>query len=223
MIRRLILLLFFVSLSAVGCYAQAVLGIGKTGVDGIPDSIVFGKVIRANYYIKNIGNQPYTGPLFTNWKTTKTTREKVDTTKVNNFSPGDSVLIDFNLESSQVAFNNGSNIIVIWPTGTSIPTADSAFKPIYITNVSGIYENKNELVRVSIFPNPANNLLNIDVAQESIGIQSVNIANIEGRVILSVTNNFKNPDVSDLSPGVYFITVRLNDGRIGKYKLIKSE
>lgn len=76
------------------------------------------------------------------------------------------------------------------------------------------YENK-----FNIYPNPVNDRLVIDTEEN---VRTVNIYNILGVAVYS-TNNFAQNEinVSDLSEGIYFISIETDNGKIVK-KFIKK-
>ncbi|WP_445452321.1 T9SS type A sorting domain-containing protein [Flavobacterium sp. 25HG05S-40] len=75
---------------------------------------------------------------------------------------------------------------------------------------------------ISLFPNPANNVLNIQV-KEDIIVTSIRIYNALGQLVLLVPNAAKveNIDVSDLRTGSYFIKINSNRGNANS-KFIKE-
>jgi hypothetical protein len=76
------------------------------------------------------------------------------------------------------------------------------------TNTS-FYEIKNNL-RVSIYPNPANDKLNIDFGKEA-GYYSCSIINSIGLLVKNYpfenSQSIKTVDVKDLPKGVYFLKI----------------
>ncbi len=84
---------------------------------------------------------------------------------------------------------------------------------ILSTNQNNIFDNN-----ISIYPNPAQNILNIQTEEK---INTINIIDMLGRN--SVINNFNNNqvDVSNLSSGLYFITIQAENGSF-KQKFIKQ-
>ncbi len=76
---------------------------------------------------------------------------------------------------------------------------------IYADSPSAIEENMNEL---SIYPNPTNNLLNI---QSSTQIQSVEVLNIQGQLVIK-EGNVNQINVSSLTNGVYMIRIATDNG-----------
>jgi len=79
---------------------------------------------------------------------------------------------------------------------------------------------------ISIYPNPANDILNIGVSDSKYLNEKVaiSIKNLVGKEIISLENdelkNLKNIDISSLSEGVYIISIQLNGVNINR-KFIK--
>ena len=85
---------------------------------------------------------------------------------------------------------------------------------INCTTIStSVFENENDLI--SIFPNPANNNLNISVVT---GSYKWEIYSITGQQILSgnILNGFKNVDTSKLSSGLYILKLIDEKGSVNK-------
>jgi len=76
---------------------------------------------------------------------------------------------------------------------------------IYADSPSAIEENLDEL---SIYPNPANSMLNI---QSSTQIQSVELFNIQGQLVIK-EGNVNQINVSSLTNGVYMIRIATENG-----------
>ena len=71
----------------------------------------------------------------------------------------------------------------------------------------------------SIYPNPVNNVLNISVKNE-MTINSLTITDLNGRVVSSSSSS-TSIDVSNLSSGVYFVSIETNEGK-GTSKFVKN-
>ncbi len=101
----------------------------------------------------------------------------------------------------------------------------SAFKTkaVTVNNCSpvGIIETKNENIR--IYPNPANNVINIEnlFNNNNIKNKDIKIVDILGKTVVNsvAKSAFQQIDISTLSKGLYFI--RLDDGNL-TYKVIKE-
>ena len=81
-----------------------------------------------------------------------------------------------------------------------------------------------------VFPNPlgASNILNFDVSKLNQSVQSIQIKDLQGRKIESFVpgNNqqvFSHQLSRSLSPGVYLIMIKLEDGSVSSTKLIMTE
>lgn len=74
---------------------------------------------------------------------------------------------------------------------------------------------------VSIFPNPANKLINISGIEVN---DLVKITNIAGQVVHNVkaTNELNKIDIGHLSPGLYFVIVNKNNGSVERIKIVKN-
>lgn len=69
-------------------------------------------------------------------------------------------------------------------------------------SVNEVSDSEDEL---SLFPNPVRGKLNIDYQRE---IHSIDIMNMEGRMLIHTSGMEKSLDVSSLSPGSYFVVVK---------------
>ena len=90
---------------------------------------------------------------------------------------------------------------------------------VTLSNAVGINEISNN-DKVVIYPNPANDNINIDVKNYN----EIIITDISGKVVMnldsaSIQNN--TIDISNLSNGIYFVTINSDDSSITK-KLIKN-
>lgn len=83
-----------------------------------------------------------------------------------------------------------------------------------------IKENKASFNTI-IFPNPANNFINISV-KENNQISQVEVMDINGKLIRTINNQFTNIDVSDLTSGIYIVKVLSNEGLISNSKFVKN-
>lgn len=87
---------------------------------------------------------------------------------------------------------------------------------VYLVTLLGVKENvANDF---SVIPNPVHSILNINTQKS---IKSVSVFDINGREVLSTTNNTKSIDVSALQDGMYILQVLTNTGILTK-KFIKN-
>jgi len=78
--------------------------------------------------------------------------------------------------------------------------------------------NTNEWL--NIFPNPANNELNIDVGS-NLEINAVKIFDNNGKMVLNKTKNHEKIMLDQLPEGLYFLTIEIENTTINKKFLIK--
>jgi hypothetical protein len=89
---------------------------------------------------------------------------------------------------------------------------------------SPLPDNTPRWLHPQIYPNPTSNELTIDVACDSRWIgKTFTIYDINGRILRQVTlsSSIQVIDVSHLTPGIYFLAARKEDGSYIKQKFIK--
>ncbi len=103
------------------------------------------------------------------------------------------------------------NLRAIMPDGTDLLIGSKSLV-VYREGVTGT--NDFEIGEISVYPNPSDDLLYIEVPYEVSG----EIVNVHGQIIKNVILSAKNPiDVSDLIPGVYYLRCQ---GLSGTYKVV---
>ena len=71
---------------------------------------------------------------------------------------------------------------------------------------------------VSILPNPVSDQLYIQTEES---IKNIDVFNVQGCRMMSVSGNNKRINISTLSNGIYFVNIKLNSGEIAIKKVIK--
>ncbi len=88
-----------------------------------------------------------------------------------------------------------------------------------VESVAGVTANK-----IQIFPNPATDMVNIDIEGATLSEFSVSVADVNGKVRLWKLVNYTTPSVSlnisDLPTGMYWVSIQKGDERIVK-KMMK--
>lgn len=72
----------------------------------------------------------------------------------------------------------------------------------------------------SIYPNPVNNVLNISMKNE-LTITKVVITDINGRIVIADSSAISSLNISDLSSGLYLLSIETNEGK-GTAKFVKN-
>jgi hypothetical protein len=88
---------------------------------------------------------------------------------------------------------------------------------IYDANLSGLSPLSEE--RLSIYPNPASSILNIDGMHAADQIQ---LLDLQGKSILSGNQQSKSLDISTLEKGVYLLRVTREGKHIQTVKILKD-
>lgn len=79
----------------------------------------------------------------------------------------------------------------------------------YAYLITGLTNTSKEIKRLSVFPNPVSNELNLGI-KESLVIKAVTVTNTTGQVVLQ--GKSKTLDVTTLKPGIYFVLVETTTG-----------
>jgi len=99
-------------------------------------------------------------------------------------------------------------------TATNANGSNTMTKTGYIY-VGGVGVNDQSIATISIFPNPVQDVLNI---QGSANIKEVTMMNMVGQIVLSVKADGNNVTIntSDLKSGIYNLKISMADGSINK-------
>jgi len=133
---------------------------------------------------------------------------------------GDIVLVE-NGDSILDGTPNGSSLSIKYLTATNDITTDLYGEIDQTQNsidFSTLSVSNQELVGVSMYPNPIKNSFTIKGVQD---LQSVAVYNINGQRVLNKTQNLETIDVSTLQAGVYFAKVQAKSGT-ATLKIIKE-
>ncbi|WP_165836487.1 T9SS type A sorting domain-containing protein [Taibaiella soli] len=105
----------------------------------------------------------------------------------------------------------------------SLSCADTTYvtintNPTAVENIGGVHP------MFAIYPNPANDMVNVHAVKPYSGSYQVSIANTLGqRVYLNEhATNDQQINISNFAPGIYFIKVKTNDNIVREFKLLKQ-
>ena len=88
---------------------------------------------------------------------------------------------------------------------------------LYTNNTLSSSDFTENNIEVSLYPNPANDILNIEMTSD---VKSIEIYNIQGQKVLS--SNQKQINVSNLASGIYMIRIQDVDNAIATKKIVKQ-
>lgn len=134
---------------------------------------------------------------------------------------------------------NGTYQIIQGPAGDIndgefTPSQETTYTVVYSKTVCGVATSdtvqfdvtcdvaglETNTVEFSVYPNPAKELIAIE---SSSAIQELVIVDVYGKTVKSITKNFDQVSISDLTSGVYFIQVKNENKQLSKIvQLIKE-
>jgi len=148
----------------------------------------------------------------------------VDSTNIYAGTFGSGVFKSTNNGSSWTQMNTGLQNIDEWSlviSGTYLyaGTFGSGVWKYDLTDITKIYETNNNEISFGVYPNPANDVLFIDLDKES----TLEIVNIHGQIvdIKCLAEKSNSLDISNLVTGVYTLRIKTDRG-IAIKKLIKQ-
>lgn len=94
------------------------------------------------------------------------------------------------------------------------------FKIESLSALSTTKTKLSETVKVSIFPNPAQNQIKV-ISQDFFTIESIEISNVLGSKLINTKGYQKQIDISNLSKGMYWVRTKFKDGSIQSQKIVK--
>ena len=131
----------------------------------------------------------------------------------------------FNVES-------GGSISISWTLGeTIIPTFTSSDGSLILTHgfqqkllITAVEENIVNPVRITIFPNPASEMINMEFDTPTDGEYSLYLFDSQGKMVktdqVGVATTIKQLNMQDLPSGIYYL--RLTKGKlVNVYKVVK--
>lgn len=133
-------------------------------------------------------------------------------TNVANVIPGMSPL-----ETNFLSFGNTGNVAAInYVFDDYVSRAADTDQLLSVDNV------QLEASKISLYPNPASDVITL---KTDISISNISIANNLGQVVLSKGSNFSQTNeinISNLNPGIYFMSINSDDGKTETRKFVKN-
>lgn len=111
---------------------------------------------------------------------------------------------------SPVFFDDGDNIVVVWPSARTLPsTADTVTLNVYFVSLTAFTENLSPATPV-VFPNPSTSYIMLG-DRESNQLKQVRIYDSSGRLIYQ-KNSSEIIYTGSWTPGTYLLEIVGNDG-----------
>jgi hypothetical protein len=132
-------------------------------------------------------------------------------------SPGDSTLMKPQGSFTSEGFVKIRYYII---NNTTSVTLDSVDVNITYSTATGIANDSRH--DISLYPNPSNESLNINVSNEYSGIKTITLTNINGKTVYlkTVKNGLNNINLLDYQSGIYFCRFSVDNKTVFNEKLI---
>ncbi len=142
-------------------------------------------------------------------------------TNSTNFSDNHISMTDYGTPGMpKIVVLGGSNHQVYFNQNSSSSGVKAAIDQAIADNPVGVAENVNTNIAINTFPNPANNVLNVEFTLTQKSVVNMEVINLVGANVMNVTNEPLNKkgthnaqiDVSALTNGVYFLKITTPEG-----------
>ena len=118
-------------------------------------------------------------------------------------------------------FGGGINVVVAWPTAPNVTTLDSAIGTLNVTGV-GIPESIHNAYPITVFPNPTVGSIRFQTQFSPLLARETILLDQQGRTLRSQSRIPSELSLEGLPAGIYFIEIRMRDGAVRRFKVIKA-
>jgi hypothetical protein len=120
----------------------------------------------------------------------------------------------FNLSYPVSSFAGSDSLLVAFRHHNCTDEYILMIDDINVSGTAGINEN---VINANVYPNPANDVLNIAINEE---IESVSIVTLDGKVVATSTSSTVN--VADLTSGMYVYEITTANGNVARDTFVKK-
>lgn len=218
-----ILIIAILSITMAGARSQAALSIFDSTATTELDTVTANQAVSYSIFVENVGNQNFSGDISIVVAVQDTLGTPIafhiDSMAFANaiIPPGGFQMGTINHTISMAFYNNGNNITVIWPQTPNTNTLDTLYIPTYVLQSNGI--GQLDQMSISLYPNPTNGPIRVDVAGEV--IDELEVYTMTGAVVARGTDNGQ-IDLGSLPRGQYFLRLRTRSGKIATRPLMKQ-
>lgn len=128
---------------------------------------------------------------------------------------------------ASLSVNVGDSVDLKWTVqatlnGNSMWSSDTFNVRLSRGQLTSVKEVANVSKHLSVYPNPAKTVLNIEFNAAAGVVSTYNVMDITGRVLLNgnATSNAFAFDVNGLNPGLYFVNITLKDGSVATKRVV---
>jgi len=103
----------------------------------------------------------------------------------------------------------------------TVNITEAAFDYFSVTNSNVLDVNEKELFSFNLYPNPTSGILNIDYQGKN-EITSLEIIDLQGKIVLTQNQNFNQIDLSSVDSGIYFVKIYSSLNQEYTYRIVKQ-
>jgi hypothetical protein len=128
------------------------------------------------------------------------------------------------IAQSNHRYKGGDNVLVIWPRAEAVAVMvpDTAFVDLYIFDIRNSTADQVQSMRerLSVYPSPAQDYLNLDYRKEQHKLEHVRLRSIDGRLLYESKSLVHAIPLLGLPAGTLMLEVKYRDGIQGTYKIV---
>lgn len=223
-----VLLLSGISWSALPAQLTGVKIVGNE-IAGLPDTVNYGDTLKnLSVDLTNTGTLPLVSQLIgvtgqTNGTGLPFLLGSLNIPLTLPFNPGDTITVplDHFVVSPQRS-RQGSNVIVVWPTGDGVQPEDTLEDTYYVndTTVSASDPAAFAALGLELYPNPVDDRLFIRMTGDQRPWKEASILDLSGRPVFRQQGFGDGIPVSGLAEGLYILRIVDDRGRAGTARFI---
>ena len=213
---------------------ETVIVFGSKFQDEFVENEDFNKLVNATVNISSIlGKELYTAINFTSnnykektiplsvWGNINGTYQ-MDLTQVAGFDANVSIFLKDKFLNTTTSIDQDKKITVTM-TDDSLSKGDNRFELLFKNSATNTEDILLSNTQLSVYPNPATNLLNVNISNANFKNSSITIYNISGQQLMNSNMIGANVElnIGNLSNGVYFINVSNENGFNKTVKFVK--
>jgi hypothetical protein len=222
----LLLLLLFGSIRA-----QTILGMGGSGIIGLPDTARYGDTISGmQAWVVNHSSFSISGMNIGLMALPNLLGNPFQLGSINlgplSVAPGDSILVnlDYFVVTPQNS-NTGSNIMVVWPTAPGATPSDSTEQEYYVDGTTGIADGLAARQQAAaIYPNPSAGHPYLWVQSPQVTAADIVLLDATGRLVYQAQRQpMEVLDLHHLPSGFYLYHIRQGRKLLGSGRLLLQQ
>jgi hypothetical protein len=187
-----------------------------------PDTSSFGNSVRYEFDMQNVSGSSFSDTLRFMIRVNGGLPQLLGDSGIVTIGPALTKHFIFDDTVSALRYGGNINIVVIWPTSPSPIAVDSMYGMLFVYEGMGLKDGWDfASFDVGLYPVPTEAVLYTRLKEPQVRVLQTQLTNVMGNVLWKEDGLPSEILMSDFSAGIYFVRVTLEDGRIGRFKVIK--